>query len=275
MQQLSVALIAAALLAASCGRRKPVSLEVDFTARELWPYRLAAVVGGSARLPDSALSFADTLEARLSGRATGDPQTLRVTAHGVGLRSSAMDPVEIVAVRERLEGAELTVSLREGFVAMDSAAGRAPLRAGKWDLYRHLVRMLPVLPKPKARPGFTWDREARLPLHTHHGPASARLYQAFSFDSVHNTPDGSRLAHLSWQFRYTLDPSDTTGHLDRLPGKGTGSGSAVIDLDGRVLRRAAARLTVPPSENDPLGIAWHEEAEMILDAPDGPEEQQL
>jgi hypothetical protein len=252
------------LFAAGCGRPRPVSLQVDFTTRELWPYRLTAVVGGSARLPDSSLSFADTVHTLLRGRPAADARTLVLGAHDVQLRSSAMDPVESEAIRHRLEGTELTVSLREGFVTVDSSSVQPPLPPGKLDLYRHLVRVLPVLPRPKARPGFSWDREIRLPLRTNHGPATAHLYQAFTFDSVHTGAEGTRQAHLSWRFRYTILPADTTGELDRVPRRGTGNGSAIIDLDGRFLRHAAARLLVPPRDNDPVGIAWREEVTLSL-----------
>jgi hypothetical protein len=239
---------------------------VDFTGRDLWRYSFTVEVGGEAELPDSAHSFTDTLRCRLTGTSSAEaPHSLAVRATDVSLKSALLDDIETLCMQMRLQETALSISLNEGFVAVDSGIGAAvPL--GTWDLYRHFVKVLPVLPAAKARPGFQWDRQTTLPLHTDHGDATAQLYQSFSFDSLTRRARGANHAYLSWDFSYTVDPVlvDTAGLLDDLPRKGTGKGQAVIDVVSKALIRAEAKFTVAPNPADPARVAWHERAEMVL-----------
>ncbi len=263
-----VCMCAAAALVVSCSTGDRVLLTVDFTTRESWNYDFSLSVGGRVTLGDSVSSFSNSLKCRLVGHGdTTDPSLLHVVTQDVSVESEAFDEDEAQDLTRLLETFTVSFSLSEGFVGFDDSVSIPIVKAGHWDLYRHFVKMLPLLPGGRVRPGFSWERHKQIPLPTNHGDALGQLYQSFRFDSLVTGANGHRDAHLSWSFSYAVDvhDADTAGLLDDMPHKGSGRGAAVLDIDRRILRTAAVEFSVPHTVSSSVfSVEWDEKVSIVL-----------
>ncbi|MBD3391904.1 MAG: hypothetical protein GF418_07540 [Chitinivibrionales bacterium] len=255
-------------LLSACAQRERVSLSVDFTARDEWHYDFALTVGGRVSLGDSVSSFGNTMRCRLVGRGdTTDPTLVHATTRDVSLESALLREDEAADVRRRLEVFDISYSLRDGFAGLPDSTPVPVVGAGHGELYRHFFKMMPLLPDGRVRPGFSWEREKKLPIPTKHGDAIGHVYRSFTFDSLRRAENGHRLAYLSWSLSYALDPQDvdTSGFLDDMPRKGKGAGSAVLDVDDKALLRARVEFTVPQGGQEGVfSIDWQEHASIVL-----------
>lgn len=259
-----------AALLPSCSLQPSRELSVDFSSRRHWSYELVGTTSGTAAFLAESCSVADTLWCLASGHAdSADPSRLQLAVDAVRFSSRMMSEPETDHIMHSIRDARMSFSLIDGFMVLDTTAEKLALPGGRWDLYGYFIRLLPVLPSGKVRPGFSWDRERIVPLPTDYGDLAASLYQAFRFDSVTvDQTTGAQLAHLSWELRYRIGESDTDSlqeFLVDIPKTATGNGYALLDLSGRTLLEASAQMSAVGE----AGIAWTEGAVLSLrDAPE-------
>ena len=252
----------------SCAKRERVALTVDFSARPNWLYDFEVSVGGKVAMGDSVSHFSNALRCRLSGTGDStDPAMLKVIVQSIDINESAQYKADAINMKHVLEDFEIAFSLREGFVGIDDSAALPAVKTAHWDLYRHFIKMLPLLPDGQVSEGFTWERQKQIPLPTNHGDAVGHLYQSFRFDSLTKAENGHRHAHLSWSFNYSVDTqkNDSLSLLDDMPHSGRGKGSAVLDVTAKTLREASVSFTIPEAgSSDLFKVEWQEEARIAL-----------
>ena len=248
------------------GKGDSVRLAVDFSRATTWTYDLSCVIRGSFDWPDSNTSIASELSCRLSGvRVPGEEGRIEVKAGNVVLKSNFLDGDDIDNVRHQIEGAVLPLRINGTMPLPEDSISLPMFGLGEWDIYRQLAKVAPALPNGTVRPGYTWERERRMPLTTSFGTAACNLYQSFVFDSLYVIAD-RRCAALSWRFRYSVETpqSDTGRILDNLPRAGNGEGHAVIDVDKRVLLSAEVDFVTPAAAFRDLNVRWDEKIRLML-----------
>lgn len=260
-------LLTALVIVVSCGRRQKVLIEVDFSARGSWLYDFNGYVGGRAVLSDRVHTFSSNVYCLLSGKGkVEDPSFMKVAVDSVDVSSEHLNDSDMENIEKRLLGTTISFSLKDGILGGADSIRVPSVSVGGWDLYRHFVKLLPILPKGRVCPGHTWDRTSDFPLEMSQGSAIGHVYQTFSFDSLFFRKDRNRCANISWSFSYSVEAKDidTAGMLDDLPKKGTGTGNAVIDINGKSLISAEIEFTIPQDSSEVFQVSWEERASLAL-----------
>jgi hypothetical protein len=250
----------------TCQKTESVTLAVDFSRAATWRYLFGVDITGAVRSIDSTRAFSSSLRTYLSGEPSPhDVGAVRFKTSQTLLTSNFMAEQERTDLERRLENTVLYFSPREGAVEAVDTALPPIVTVGGWDLFRCFARVLPVLPGAKVRAGAVWDRERTFPVETSVGNATGWLYQSFRLDSIIEV-DSMRCAWMSWRFSYRIEPekNDSGAALDALPLRGTGKGSALIDITGRRMIRADAFFEVPAQPQAPLQASWQESVHIEL-----------
>jgi hypothetical protein len=242
-------LVSAFLLLAGCTRSERVRLELDFSAQPKWCYHMEVrvVVGDSSAGQPTGSNAARSL--LCLHPVTAEPGHVQLAFNDLTIESNIMSTAEAEHVRWSLSDKQIRFRLAEGMLTPVDTTLLSEMQFGGWDLHRTLLRTIPPLPLAAVAVGERWEREHVLPLQSALGPAEAHLYQVFTLDSVGVSPDGVRLASLSWTFTYRVRQLDDT--LPPAPQafrSGAGAGQAVIDLTARALREAAVTFRVPSDQ---------------------------
>ncbi|MBN1128056.1 MAG: hypothetical protein JXA71_03675 [Chitinispirillaceae bacterium] len=263
MKQLPVVVIALCCLAASCYRSERVTLAIDFSQAHTWRYLFGVDISGSTRSGKSSRTFSSSLRTYLAGeQAPHDKHAVRFKTAQAMIQSDFLDDPERRHLERQCENVVLFFSPREGAMfAIDTAL--PPLFTfGGWDLFRSFSRVIPVLPESPVTVGSSWERERTVPIETSAGNALGNLYQSFILDSVYMR-DSSRCAAISWQFTYRIQP-DSSGILDSLPLRGSGNGTATVDLSHKRLVTAHAFFSVPEKSGQGVTTSWQEAVHVEL-----------
>jgi hypothetical protein len=258
---------AAFCLLCSCADKESVRLTIDFSTRSEWRYALCATVKGSIVSADTQRTFESAAQCTLRGKPdTLIPSILHAVVSSVTISSDILGEAEIRNLVEQAKGVRLTCAITDGMVTPEDSSTLPIVLLGEWNLYKDLAKTIPALPKIKIRPKSSWDREKAFPLETKQGSAVGNLYQTFSLDSLYRGEGDCTFALIRWKFTYlvTLKDPDTTGLLFNIPLKGTGTGSAVVNVTGKTLERASVRFFVPASNNGTFKLSWKEEIELTL-----------
>lgn len=262
----SILFILLIVILESCQRGKPVTLTVDFSSRDTWKYEFTCDIGGNFSFGDSTSTLNSTINCILAGSGSKEQNLLNIKAERIDITSNILDEIEMMNIEELISDAEYTISLKEGFPESSDSAAAGLAGFGEWDLHRHLAKIIPTLPEKQIHPGFSWDRERRFPITTSQGKATCDIYQAFTFDSIRTTPDQRQEACISWLFRYTIDDKqfDTVSLIDKLPLKGNGQGTAVIDIGEKCLIKAEMAFRMPDTSLPTISVNWTERASLYL-----------
>ncbi len=261
-----VALVAIVLLS-ECGNGRDVRLSLDFSKRAEWRYALRADISGIIVSTDTQRAFASSAQCTLSGKADArNPNLLHANVAWVSVSSNILGDAELKNLEEQAKGVRLSWALAEGVIIPEDSITVPQVRIGEWDLYKDLAKTLPALPKVRMRVGATWERERTIPLDTKRGNAVGHLYQSFSLDSLSVSSTGSTLAALSWKFIYRVEFKDygAMGLPNDVPPRGSGTGSAIVNVTNKTLDRASLHFEVPAAANGAFRISWKEAIELHL-----------
>jgi len=256
-----------------CHRSERVTLSIDFAKADTWRYLLGVDINGTVKTGAEDRSYSSSLRTYLTAGRTGvtanDSNSIHFKTSETVITASFMDEQDRKNLARELENNTLYFSAKNGtFNAADTSL-KPHVNIGGWNLFRSFARVVPVLPESPVRVGATWDRERTFPLETDHGNATGWLYQSFTLDSVAHL-DSLRCAFISWSFSYRIQPdkTDTATMLDSLPLKGAGNGTAVLDLESKVLIKANALFDVPAAAaalpSAPLKASWQESVHLEL-----------
>jgi hypothetical protein len=259
-------LVACAALC-GCTDRSSVMLLLDFSKQSMWRYTLDAVVNGSIASQDTQRTFTSAAHCTLDGRAdSSDPKILHAAVSAATITSNILAEADIQNLTEQAKGVRLTCALNDGMIVPEDTSALPLVRIGEWDLFKDLAKTVPALPKVKVRAGSSWDREKTIPLETKHGNAVGHLLQSFRLDSLYTGGGDTRLALLRWKFTYQVEfkDRDTSGLSGSMPSKGSGTGTAIINVTGKTLESARVQFTVPAAEKGDFRISWREDIALKL-----------
>jgi hypothetical protein len=244
-----------------------VRLSVDFSKQRSWRYTLDAVVNGSIASRDTQRTFTSAAHCTLDGTVDpSDPKLLHAAVSSVSISSNILGEAEVQNLTEQAKGVRLICALNDGIIVPEDSTVLPLVRIGEWDLFKDLAKTVPALPIVKVRVGSTWDREKTIPLETKHGSAIGHLLQSFSLDSLYADNKSATLALVHWKFTYQVEFKniDTAGLLDNMPSKGTGTGTAIIDVTGKILESALVNFVVPAAGQGDFRISWREDINLKL-----------
>jgi hypothetical protein len=242
-------------------------LIVDFSSQREWRYTLTVDLRGAIAAPDTQRDFSTNARCCLLGApVAGQSAMLHVRACSVSIAAPLLSDAEKNNLIRQCNDAQFTVNVGKGTIMPDDPADMPLIKIGEWDLYKDVAKVLPALPQGRVRKGFSWDREKQLPLETKHYNAMGHLFQSFILDSVFMDRRASRMALVSWRFTYGVEvkSDDTAGRLGGdLPSKGSGEGSALVNLSDKTLERASIHFSVPSTRQGKISISWKEDIELI------------
>jgi hypothetical protein len=261
----SAALVVALL--AGCTNQQPVKLTVNFASRAEWRYTTSVRIHGTIGIGDSVRTHAAALAGVLvASPIDGMPSRARFRMRDASVTTDFMDIAQTESARRQIEAAEADLTLDEGELLVADSMEIPFLQAAEWNVLRNLSRVVPVLPASPVYRGTTWEREKTIPLQTRHGAAIGHVFQLFRLDSVFTTSGQKTVAALSWTYTYKVElvNPDSGSLLTRLPGSGTGTGHAEINVTDKCLVSARAGFEVPTVTVNGITIGWKETAEMML-----------
>jgi len=244
------AVVAVALtVAAGCGGREKVRVEIDFSKAAEWRYMLGADVYGTPTVADSGQYFSGSLRAYLQGL-PGDAGEgpLRCGFTDVNLVAPFLSEEERGDLVRRLT--ELRVAVSENGVTLSDTSGIPGVLSGGWDIIRAPARVIPAMPNADMSVGASWEREQRFPLSIPGGEAEGLMYQLYILDSIYRNDSGIRVAAISWTFSYRVamkeDGEDGKRKIT-YPLVGSGRGNAELDIARKKLVKSQATFQVTQS----------------------------
>jgi hypothetical protein len=186
-----------------------------------------------------------------------DSTKLLAKIDSVHIKSTLYDDAKIEDISEKLLKTDFSVKLDKGSPTIDTAAKIPVSDYIAWDLYRQLVKMLPMLPDKPIKPGYTWENVAVIPLQTQVGTVPCELYRFYTFKKMKGDT-----ATIVWNFRFvpTNNYKETTNILEDVPIGGNGSGSALIDVRNKQLVSADMGFSTPVATVDGISVTWQERA---------------
>ncbi len=258
--------LVAFVLAGACGNGRAVRLSLDFSKRAEWRYSLRADISGISVSADTQRTFASSAQCTLSGKAdANNPNLLHANVAWVSVSSNILGNAELMNLEEQAKAVRLSWALADGVIVPEDSLAAPQVRIGEWDLCKDLAKTIPALPNVPLRAGSMWERERTMPLDTKRGNAVGHLYQSFLLDSLF-VSDGSTRAALSWKFIYRVEFRDhgATGLPTDVPPRGSGTGSAIVNVTNKTLDRASMLFEVPAATNGAFRISWKEAIELHL-----------
>ena len=258
-------LLAALLAGAFCGNREPVRLTVDFSSQREWRYTLSVDMRGDIATADARRGFSSNARCCLLGRpVAGEPATLHISACSVSIAAPLLSDAEKTNLARQCNEAKFTVDVGRGTIMPDDPDDMPLVKIGEWDLYKDVGKVLPALPQGRVRKGYSWEREKLMPLETKRGGAVGHLLQSFTLDSIFIDRQARRAAMVSWRFTYGVEvkSADASGRLSDVPTKGSGQGSALLNISDKTLEKASIHFSVPSTREGKITISWKENIEL-------------
>jgi hypothetical protein len=248
-----------------CGKRESIVLNVDFTSQREWRYRLAVDLKGTIAAPDTQRGFSSNARCILLGvPVAGRSAMLKVRACSVDIAMPLLSDAEKNNLIRQCNNTQFAVNLSDGAITPDDPADMPLVKIGEWDLYKDMAKVLPALPQGRVRKGFSWDREKQIPLETKLGRGVGHLFQSFTLDSLFIDQQAARMALVTWRFTYGVEvkSTDTVARLGDVPSRGSGQGSALLNIGDKTLEKAAIHFSVPSTRQGKIKISWEEDIEL-------------
>ena len=144
---------------------------------------------------------------------------------------------------EKLSSDSYRIGLINGYPTIDTVNDFAQSGLPEWNLYMQLAKLIPEMPQQHVSKGFTWERNAVLPIKTDQGTMDCEIYRYFKIDGLSPKNDS---AYISWRFTYgSAAKPDASKILKYVPIAGSGNGSAVIDIPHGFIVSAEIEFTTP------------------------------
>jgi len=201
------------------------------------------------------------IKCTLDGNVTKDKERLNCSLKDVNIESELYNDDTRKQITDKLSKATYSLALINGYPNIDSEIDLSSDGVPEWDLYIQLVRLLPEMPERPVKKGFTWERNAVLPIKTPHGKVQCEVYRLFKIDKFSPKKD---TAYISWQFRYTAnEPTmDSSSVLKYVPFTGNGKGTATVDIKKGILVDAGFEFETEVASLENVKVKWKEKASL-------------
>jgi hypothetical protein len=235
-------------------------LKVDYSGKQSCVYALSYVSKGAFKQKETTSTKSTSVQSVLS--IAGKPENrFAMTIDSLLIASDLLNEETRKEIKDKALKSHATLSLVKGFPALDSGSESLATEYLEWNLYRQLLKLLPVLPDKPVNVGFTWERTFTVPLQTARGNIPCEIYRFFTLTKLQGDT-----AVINWKFTYTAKnkTTDSSDVLRHIPVSGKGNGSAVLDLRNHCILGAEMDFISPVGTSGDISVNWTEKASLQL-----------
>jgi hypothetical protein len=255
-----VALLVAGFLATTACGKEAIMLKINYSGKQECAYRIEYTSQGNYKQKGTITKKTTGVNCVSSAIITGENR-LSLKVDTVVIKSDLYKEEKIKEMHDNLMKSTYSLSLSNGYPAIDTTAKLPASDYLEWDLYRQLIKLLPILPEKSIRPGYTWEQTITVPMKTARGTVPCELYRFYTFKKIHRDT-----ATIVWNFRYAPADNavDSTNALEDVPIGGTGSGTALVDAKNYCLLSADMGFSTPVAVVNDIQVTWRERAVFAL-----------
>jgi hypothetical protein len=255
-----VALLIAVFSAVAAFGKEGILLRINYEGKQECAYRIEYTSQGNYKQKGTITKKTTGVNCISSAIITGDNK-ITIKVDTVVITSDLYKEEKIKEMRENLMKSTYSLSLANGYPAIDTTAKLPAAEYLEWDLYRQLIKLLPILPEKTIKPGYTWEQTITVPMKTARGTVPCELYRFYTFKKKHGDT-----ATISWNFRYAPADNavDSTNALEEVPIGGKGSGLALISIRDKCLLSADMGFSTPVAVVNDISVTWRERAVFAL-----------
>jgi hypothetical protein len=255
-KQYVAAVLAGVFLAASAFGKPAVALKINYEGKQVCSYRIEYTSQGEYKQKGTITKKKTGVNCISSALISGDNK-VTIKMDTVSITSDLYDEEKIKEIHESIMKSTYSLRLSGGYPVIDTSAGMPVSDYLSWDVYRQLIKLLPVLPEETVKPGYTWEQTVTVPMKTARGTIPCELYRFYTFKKLKNDT-----ATISWNFRYApADNSfDSTNALEEVPIGGKGSGMALISVRNNCLVSVDVGFSTPVAVIKDISVTWRERA---------------
>jgi hypothetical protein len=257
MKMLYTAAIVAVTFCAVAAVGKPaVALRINYEGKQMCSYRIEYTSQGEYKQKGTITKKKTGVNCVSSAVITGENK-VTITMDTVSIKSDLYKEEKIKEMHESIMKSTYSLRLTDGYPAIDTSAGLPVSDYLSWDIYRQLIKLLPVLPEESIKPGYTWEQTITVPMKTARGTIPCEMYRFYTFKKLKGDT-----ATISWNFRYAPADNavDSTNPLEEVPIGGKGSGQALISVRHKCLLSADMGFSTPVAVIDDISVMWRERA---------------
>ncbi|MBD3321934.1 MAG: hypothetical protein GF350_12630 [Chitinivibrionales bacterium] len=238
-------------------------LKLDYSKGKSWTYTISYNSECIFAHKDKTETKNTSLDCTLNGSVSRSKDRLSFSIADVSVESELYDADVQKSIVDNLSEATLDLALVDGAPEIDTVPDFSSEGLPEWNIYIQFSKLLPDMPKQSIKEGFTWERSVTLPVKTAQGTALCEIYRLYK---VENIASKEKTAEISWRFRYaTTDKKESGESLKKyVPIGGKGTGTAVIDIKNKVIRKASVEFETPVAKVDNSNVNWKEKAELTL-----------
>jgi hypothetical protein len=254
------AVVLAAGLLATTAFGKSVVLKIDYNGKQQCSYSIEYTSRGDYRQKGTTTKKTTGVNC-FATASFADQNRLNVKVDTVVIKSDIYKDSKIKEIRESIMKSSYALNIANGYPAIDTTAKMPATEYLEWDLYRQLIKLLPILPDKSIKPGFTWEQSMVVPMQTARGTIPCELFRFYTFKKLRGDT-----ATVVWNFRYAPSDNavDSTNALEDIPIGGNGSGSALIDVRNKYLISADMGFSTPVAVINDIKVTWRERAVFAL-----------
>jgi hypothetical protein len=252
----AAALLMIAVMAAAAFGKPAVSLKINYEGKQICSYRLEYTSQGEYRQKGQITKKKTGVNCVSSAVVTGENK-VKIKMDTVTIESDMYGEEKIKEIREKIMRSTYSLQLTDGYPVIDTTAGMPVSDYLSWDIYRQLIKLLPVLPEERVKPGYTWEQTVTIPMKTARGTIPCELYRFYTFKKLKKDT-----ATISWNFRYAPADNavDSTNPLEEVPIGGKGSGRALISVRKSCLLSVDVGFSTPVAVIKDISVTWRERA---------------
>ncbi len=247
-------LIAASITTAA---NKTVLLKLNYAAKQNWTYALdyksECLFSGVG--PETSKKTAITCD--ITGELSTEKDKILTRTANFNIESDLYDSSVISSLTEKTSSVNYALNLIDGSPVVENNIDLSD-GAPEWNIYMQLARLIPDMPQQPVKKGYTWDRNASLPLQSPYGKIQCEIYRLFKVEKISSKGDS---VEISWQFKYSSSEKfDSTRITKYVPVAGSGSGNAIIDVTNGFIIKASMEFQTPVAKINKARINWTEKA---------------
>jgi hypothetical protein len=252
----AAAVLVGVFLAATVFGKPAVALRINYKGKEICSYRIEYTSQGEYKQKGTITKKKTGVDCVSSAVITGENR-VTIKMDTVKIKSDLYKEEKVNEMRESIMKSTYSLTLTDGYPAIDTSAGLPVSDYLSWDIYRQLIKLLPILPEESIRPGYTWEQTITVPMKTARGTLPCEMYRFYTFKKLKGDT-----ATISWNFRYAPADNavDSTNPLDEVPVGGTGSGQALISVRNSCLLSADMGFSTPVAKINDISVTWRERA---------------
>jgi hypothetical protein len=248
--------VAILFIAAAVFGKPAVSLTINYEGKQICSYRIEYTSQGEYKQKGQITKKKTGVNCVSSAIVTGENR-VKIKMDTVSIESDMYSEEKINEIRESIMKSTYSLYLSEGYPVIDTSAGLPVSDYLSWDIYRQLIKLLPVLPEERVKPGYTWEQTVTIPMKTARGTIPCELYRFYTFKKLKRDT-----ATISWNFRYAPAENavDSTNPLEEVPIGGKGSGLALISVKKNCLISVDVGFSTPVAVIKDISVTWRERA---------------